>query len=127
MERSVLETRIEQKAKARFEKEYDEFLKFCLNNKIARRLQIKNTSLNQTGLGDNDSPNVLTHNLPLFAMGDNYAILNGRINVIDRYKRLTNFEDVANGLVQEYIKEETENLLSKIDTLKDFFETALNQ
>ena|SRR3990167_219687 len=106
MEKTFLEKRITQKAEKRFEKEWDEFMKFNFNNSIGKRICIKQKDK------DNEDDEI-----NIFAFGCNHALLNGEQNR-NKQSEQTNYEEVKKELIEKFIEEETELLLNRMEELK---------
>ncbi len=102
MSKTPLENAIENRAKERFNNEYKSLRKFLGEHPIASRLKIIFPDLEER-------PEFLIERFKF-----NHKVVAGK----------SNWPSVEAEMVEAYAKEETENLLKKIDALKDFFETA---
>jgi len=111
MEKTFLEKQIENRAKERFDKDYESFLKFGLENKIARMLTLK--------------PEEGKNGLPIFNSSSNRGLFNG-YQELNHEAGKTNYEKVKQEVIEKYIKEETDMLLKKMDDLQYFFNMAMN-
>ena len=102
---SLLEKRIESKAKERFDKEFMQLVESITKNKIGQLLKIGEKNL--------------ANNLGFSAS----TILNASYpdKVMDG---ITNIDTIRDILMKEYIKEETDSILSKLDILSDYLESA---
>ena len=111
MEKSFLEKRIAQKAEKRFEKEWNEFIKFNSNNLIGKNIRIKQK------YKDSEDKEI-----NVFNFGCNWAFFNGE-QERNNQKELSNYEDVKKTLIEKFTGEETEILLNKMEELKYLINT----
>ena len=99
---SLLEKRIESKAKERFDKEFKQLVESICKNKIGKLLKIGEKNLaNDLGFS---ASTILNASYPDMVMD-----------------RVTNIDTIRGRLMEEYIKEETDNILSKPNILSLLF------
>jgi len=101
MNTNILQQRIEEKAKERFDKDFADFANFVKNNPIASKLRIDNFSFMNTSGSVTDT------------------FFNGT-RITEYGESKTNIKKIESSLIERYIKEETDKLLSKIDILSDY-------
>ncbi len=107
MEKSFLEKQIEQKAKYRVDQAMRDFLKVCELSPIFTRLKIWNKKfINFCG--------------QTWWVFFNWSIPKDAIEE-------TNITEIKNDLLERYIKEETDLILSKIDSIWYIFSQQLEQ
>jgi hypothetical protein len=109
MEINDLNKQIEARAKARFNKDYDNLHNAIKSNPIGCRLEINTVSFEEAS----------------------DLVRSDRDSIINPYQNSpvlkdTNFNKVKEELMAVYIKEEAQILLNKIDSLSDYF-TIQNQ
>lgn len=104
MEKTFLEKRIRERAEKQTEKEYQDFINMLRKNKFANALKIK--------INDEE--------IPLFNFGCNYALLNN--NGIENKRSIhTNLEEVYDKILNENIKENTDVILGKMESIAYLF------
>ena len=106
MEKSFLEKQIEKRAEERFEKEYNDLVKYIDNHSIGGKLKIRTSKL--------DKP------IPLVDFGTNYAFFNNNQDE-NSNSNLSNYSEVKALMIQKYIEEETKTILSKLEHLEYLF------
>jgi|ERR1035441_2949004 hypothetical protein len=107
MEKTFLEKQIENRAIERFDNEYKLFLKFGVENNIAKRLK-----LSENGIS-------------IFSANSDWGLFNDyQQRNVDATK--TNYAQVRQIVIEQYIKEETDILLKKMDALQYFFNSVIN-
>ncbi len=100
---NILEKRIESKAKERFDKEFKQLVESITKNKIGYLLKIGDKPLaNSYGFSGST---ILNASCP-------DKVMDG----------ITNIDTIRDRLMKEYIKEETDNILSKLNILSDYLE-----
>ena len=105
MDKTFLEKRIENKAREEFEKEWNDFVIQMYNHPIFKHITIK----------------IDKKDIPLATFGINYGVFNQKQDTNPRNIFL-NFEDVKEKVVQEKIKEKTDELLSRLSSVNYLFE-----
>ena len=105
VDKTFLEKRIENKAREEFEKEWNDFVIQMYNHPIFKHITIK--------INEKD--------IPLAAFGVNFGVFNQKQDENPRNKFL-NFEDVKEKVIQEKIKEKTDELLSRLSSVNYLFE-----
>ena len=110
MEKSILEQRIEEKAEERFKEEFESLITAIERNEVGKRLFFK---------AGNDEKIKLTNNRTGTRGNFSYLNLYGSYDsqnekIID----LTNIEEVKETVLKQYIAEETDNILNKLQDLK---------
>lgn len=100
---NILQKRIENRAEERFNKEFKKLAEAICNNQIGRILKVGDNILADYGGFNSDC--ILNADYP-------NRVLKG----------VTNIDSIKDKLVKEYIKEETDNILSKLSILSDFIE-----
>ena len=105
VDKTFLEKRIENKAREEFEKEWNDFVIQMYNHPIFKHITIK----------------IDEENIPLATFGVNYGVFNQKQDKNPRNNFL-NFEDVKEKVVQEKIKEKTDELLSRLSSVNYLFE-----
>lgn len=114
MQKTILEKRIEEKAEAIFEQNVKEFVDFCQKNPIAKRLKVLVLA---KGAEDDQAF------IPLVNWGSNWALVNG-IGIQNKDSvEYTNIENIYEELITEYQKQETDNVLNKLENIKYLFES----
>lgn len=104
MEKTILEKRIEERATELFNKEFSVLIKFLNDNKISRQLKI---TINEK-------------EIPLCNFGQNYGIFNSVMNQ-NKESAVSNFEKVKESLIKEFIKSETDRVLSSLENINYLF------
>lgn len=104
MDKTVLEKRIEERANERFEKEFKEFVNYVYLHPVGKRLTIT--------IGD--------RNVPIVNFGKNYGLFN-EDGLKNKRSENTNLQLVRDQLLEEYRKEETDDLLNKLDSIGYLF------
>lgn len=105
MDNAFLEKRIEEKAREEFEKEWNDFVDKMYNHPIFKHITIK--------INEKD--------IPLATFGVNFGVFNQQQDKNPRNEFL-NFEEVKEKVVQEKIKEKTDDLLRRLSSINYFFE-----
>lgn len=105
MDKTFLEKRIENKAREEFEKEWNSFVDEMHRHPIFKHITIK--------INEKD--------IPLATSGVNFGVFNQEQDKNPRNKFL-NFEDVKEKVIQEKIKEKTDELLSRLSSVNYLFE-----
>ncbi|MCP9037480.1 hypothetical protein NMM18_05170 [Streptococcus oralis] len=105
MDKTFLEKRIENKAREEFEDEWNDFVIQMYNHPIFKHITIK----------------IEEKDIPLVNFGINYGVFNQKQDKNPRNNFL-NFEDVKEKVVQEKIKEKTDELLSRLSSVNYLFE-----
>lgn len=103
MEKTIIEKRIEEKAKDRFEKDLINAEQILKNHPILSSLKIGELKL--------VSVNSCNYSKEFF----------NRCHT-ELLEEKTNFNKIKENLIQKYIKEETDNLLAKLDNIKYLFD-----
>lgn len=103
MDQTILQKRIEKKAKVRFEKEFHAAVKAIRDNQILVSLTIGKLEL---GSGAGYCPATT-----LFTSADRALI-----------RKETNFDELEKRLIDKYSEEETDNLLRTIAQVVDFIQ-----
>ena len=104
MVKTFLEKQIREKAVEQTEKEYQNFVNMIRKNKFANALKIK--------INDEE--------IPLCNFGCNYALLNGNGIENERSKH-TNLEEVYDKILNQNIKENTDVILGKMESIAYLF------
>ena len=103
---NVLQSRIESKAKERFTTDFENLAELIRNNPIGRDLRIDKLMLiNTSG-----------------TVSDTFF---NRSRITEIGKERTNIEEIKDKLIEKYIKEETDNLLSKLEILSEYIGSSL--
>jgi hypothetical protein len=111
---NLLEQRIQQKAKERFEKEFSDFTQLISSNPIGQKLQIT----------VNKSEGVMMSLVCSYGT-TGATFFNRRFENITEYgNNLTNIQAIREILIAQFIKEETDTLLTKLDVLRDFLNVS---
>ena len=113
MEKSILEQRIEEKAEERFNEEFKSLMTAIERNEVGKRLFFK---------ASNDQKVKLTNNQNGTRGQVAYLNLYGIYN--EQTKKIvdsTNIEEVKEAVLKQYIAEETDNILNKLQDLKHLF------
>ena len=105
MDKSFLEKRIENKARKEFEKEWNGFVEQMYRHPIFKHITIK----------------IDGEDIPLATFGVNFGVFNQEQDKNPRNNFL-NFEDVKEKVIQEKIKEKTDELLSRLSAVDYLFE-----
>lgn len=105
VDKTFLEKRIENKAREEFEKEWNSFVDEMYRHPIFKHITIK--------INEKD--------IPLATFGINFGVFNQEQDKNPRNKFL-NFEDVKEKVIQEKIKEKTDELLNKLSSVNYLFE-----
>lgn len=105
MDKTFLEKKIENKAREEFEKEWNDFVNQMCYHPIFKHIAIK--------IDEKD--------IPLSTFGVNFGVFNQKQDKNPRNKFL-NFEEVKEKVVQEKIKEKTDELLSRLSSVNYLFE-----
>ncbi|MGQ7457119.1 hypothetical protein ACTGU6_03645 [Streptococcus suis] len=105
MDKSFLEKKIKEQAEEEFTKEWNEFVGKMQSHPIFKRITIK----------------IDEKFFPLATFGVNFAIFNQAQDENIRNEFL-NFEDVKELVIQEKIKEKTNELLAKLSSVSYLFE-----
>ena len=105
MDKTFLEKRIENKAREEFEKEWNSFVEQMYCHPIFKHISIK----------------IDGKDIPLATFGVNFGVFNQEQDKNPRNKFL-NFEDVKEKVIQEKIKEKTDELLSRLSSVNYLFE-----
>ena len=105
VDNAFLEKRIEEKAREEFEKEWNDFVDKMYNHPIFKHITIK--------INEKD--------IPLATFGVNFGVFNQKQDKNPRNEFL-NFEEVKEKVVQEKIKEKTDDLLRRLSSINYFFE-----
>ena len=103
----ILQKAINEKAERRFQKDFEATIKLLEQSKILTRLKI------QIAEKDSDSMKNLFGNAFGMFYSNSHWTKNGFLNT------RTNFKKVREGIIDEYVKEETEHLLNSIEGVKD--------
>lgn len=106
MDKTFLEKRIEKRAIKRFDEEYKQFITLLRKNNIADEIKI----------------NINGDLIPLVNFGSNYGVFNNEELNTERTKKHTNLEYVKKTLIDRYIQEETDNVLSELHNIKQLFD-----
>jgi len=101
MKIEILQKRIEEKANERFDREWDKMLDLIYKNPIFSKIKIIK--------GDSK--------INLFEMHSSYSVFN---KYQTEYELKTNFEDVKKTILEQYVREETDSILSKLDILSQY-------
>lgn len=109
MEKTFLEKRIEEKAKARFEKEYREFARLAFKNPIFNKIILK------TAKGGVQLFKESTGGIDV--LFSEYSYSDGIKTVSDN----TNFYELKKVLIDQFIKEETDSFMARINSFEDYF------
>lgn len=104
MDKTILEKRIKERAEERFDNEFREFVKYIYNHPIGGRLKVK--------IGDS--------NIPIANFGRNYGLFNEE-GIQNKHSDNTNLQLVKMSLLREYEKEETDEILKKLENLGYLF------
>jgi hypothetical protein len=99
---TILQKRIEEKAKERFLKDFKELSNLIKSNPIGRDLKIDNMYVIHTHCGT-------IYN----------AFFNG-VNTTEIGEKRTNIEQIRTKLIQKYIQEETDDILLKLGVLSEY-------
>ena len=99
---NILEKRIESKAKERFDKEFKNLVESICKNKIGKLLKIGDNSLADYGFSGST---ILNASYP-------DRVMDG----------ITNIDTIRDRLMKEFIKEETDDILSKLNILSYYLE-----
>lgn len=105
MDKTFLEKRIEEKAREEFKKEWNGFVEQMYRNLIFKHITIK----------------IDGKDIPLATFGVNFGVFNQEQDKNPRNNFL-NFEDVKEKVIQEKIKEKTDELLSRLSAVDYLFE-----
>lgn len=105
MDKTFLEKRIENKAREEFEKEWNDFVIQMYKHPIFKHITIK----------------IDGKDIPIANFGINFGVFNQKQDENPRNKFL-NFEDVKEKVVQEKIKEKTDELLYRLSSVNYLFE-----
>ena len=105
MDKSFLEKRIENKARKEFEKEWNGFVEQMYRHPIFKHITII----------------IDGKYIPLATFGVNFGVFNQEQDKNPRNNFL-NFEDVKEKVIQEKIKEKTDELLSRLSAVDYLFE-----
>ena len=105
VDKTFLEKRIENKAREEFEKEWNGFVEQMYRNPIFKHITIK----------------IDGKDIPLATFGVNFGVFNQEQDRNPRNKFI-NFEDVKEKVIQEKIKEKTDELLSRLSAVDYLFE-----
>ena len=105
VDKTFLEKRIENKAREEFEKEWNSFVDKMYRHPIFKHITIK----------------INEEDIPLATLGINFGVFNQEQDKNPRNKFL-NFEDVKEKVIQEKIKEKTDELLNKLSSVNYLFE-----
>lgn len=105
MDKTFLEKRIENKAREEFEDEWNDFVIQMYNHPIFKHITIK----------------IEEKDIPLATFGVNFGVFNQKQDENPRNIFL-NFEDVKEKVIQEKIKEKTDELLSRLSAVDYLFE-----
>ena len=113
MEKTILEQRIEEKAEERFNEEFKSLITAIERNEVGKRLSFKASNDQKVKLTNNQngtSSQVAYLNL--------YALYGSQTEkIVD----LTNIEEVKEAVLKQYIAEETDNILNKLQDLRHLF------
>lgn len=105
MDKTFLEKRIEEEAKEEFVKEWNDFVNVMRNHPIFGKIRIK----------------IEDKSFPLATFGVNFAIFNQNQEENERNEFL-NFEEVKEQIIQQKIKNKTDELLKKLSSIGYLFE-----
>lgn len=105
MDNAFLEKRIEEKAREEFEKEWNDFVNQMYKHPIFKHITIK----------------IDGKDIPLADFGINFGVFNQKQDENPRNIFL-NFEEVKDKLVQEKIKNKTDELLNRLSAVNYLFE-----
>lgn len=105
MEKTILEKRIEERAHERFNKDLKTLVDLIHHHPIGGQLTVT--------IGD--------RNIPIANFGQNYGLLNGR-GIHNQNSEHTNLAIVKENLIEKYKKEETDEILNKLDGLNYLFD-----
>ena len=105
MDNVFLEKRIEEKAKEEFKEEWNDFVDKMYHHPIFKHITIK----------------IDGKNIPIAGFGINFGVFNQKQDENPRNEFL-NFEEVKEKVVQEKIKEKTDDLLRRLSSLNYLFE-----
>lgn len=113
---TILEKRIREKAKKAYDAEYKKLTDFLASNRISKKIYLNVLSF--------DEKSQLKDAIPLVGNGNDSAFFRqlNQVSSHNKYLFMSNYEDVEEELIEEYIKEETDNLLSKLEAVKYLFE-----
>ena len=113
MEKSILEQRIEEKAEERFNEEFKSLMTAIERNEVGKRLFFK---------ASNDQKVKLTNNQNGTRGQVAYLNLYGTHNEqTKKVENATNIEETKKEVIEQYIAEETDNILNKLQDLKHLF------
>ncbi|MDR2207146.1 MAG: hypothetical protein LBE36_13440 [Flavobacteriaceae bacterium] len=104
MKKTVLEKAIELRAEKRFNNEYENLIKICNSNEILKKLRIK-IQENEIGIISGYSNNKLF----------------GDFAPLDFCNKNTNYLEIKSKMIEEFIREETKNVLDKLDNISYLF------
>mgnify|MGYP001268906130 CR=1 FL=1 len=104
MNKTILEKRIKERAEERFDKEFRELVNYIYTHPIGGRLKVK--------IGDSD--------IPIVNFGRNYGLFNEE-GIQNKRSDNTNLQSVKMSLLKEYEKEETDEILKKLENLDYLF------
>lgn len=103
-EKSALEKRIEEKAIELFEKDYKDLLDIIERHPVGKLLQVKVDNIR----------------MPLTNLGCNFGMFNYKQEENSR-NELTNYDEVKEKLIKEYIAEETDKIIDQLQSLGYLF------
>jgi len=112
MTTETLQQKIEERAKKRVDNEYKKFVNFMQSNELCKLLKFKEGETLVPFCGH-------YYSKPLFETG-----IQNKMENADNY---TNFNEAKKQLFELFVKEETNELLRKIDSLSDYFEEQSQQ
>lgn len=111
MDKSILEKRIHDKAEERADKYFEEVRSFFESHDEL-------SYFNHEGLYMNSSDN----GTPKIYFKSRYSDVNGIFDSQKELSKFTNWKDIRDELVKKYEKEETDNILSKLDSINYLLE-----
>jgi len=109
MEQTHLEKRIIERAEAKAQNEYKKMVDFMMTNELFKRIQFRKGET-LVPFCDNYGKK------PLFETG-----INNKMEDTDKY---TNFNEARKQVREFFIKQETDELLNKIDSLTEYFNNS---
>jgi len=114
---NLLEKRIAEKAKERFDKEFIEFTRLIDSNPIGKKLKI----FAPFKIEEEEEGKLIP--LVNFYGTTGGTYFNGRYNEITKYgKELTNIKEIESDLIERYIKEETDSILDRLNVLSNYLQ-----
>ena len=105
MDKTFLEKRIEEKAREEFKKEWNDFVEQMYRHPIFKHITIK----------------IDGKDIPLAGFGFNFGVFNQKQDE-NSINEFLNFEEVKEKVIQEKIKEKTDELLDRLSSVNYLFE-----